>query len=99
MVVTNTGEGGLGGTIEVYAKGDAEKGDFDLTLETDASGQVTGGNFSSPGTGYDVAGDSGKINFLTTESGTTLVTVTDIPVQQETDTPTSMTIELPATDK
>ncbi|NQU36217.1 MAG: hypothetical protein HQ526_01305 [Actinobacteria bacterium] len=87
-------DGVLGGTIEVFAKGNAQTGDFDIKLVTNASGAVTSGSLTSPGTEYKVTGKSGKINFLTTDKGTTLVTVSAIPVQAGTQTPTTMTLNL-----
>ena len=93
MTFTPT-SGALGGKIEVFAKGDAKTGDFDMQLTTNASGTVTSGSLTSPGTEYTVTGKAGKINFLTTGSGTTLVTVSAIPVQAGTASPTTMTINI-----
>jgi hypothetical protein len=87
-------DGVLGGTIEVSAKGDAKTGDFNMKLVTNASGTVTSGSLTSPGSEFVVTGKGGKINFLTAGNGTTLVTVSAVPVQAGTGTPTKMTINL-----
>jgi hypothetical protein len=87
-------DGVLGGRIEVFARGNTQTGDFDMTLVTDASGAVTSGSLTSPGLRYAVIAAVGKINFLATDNSTTLVTVEAIPVQSGTETPTTMTINL-----
>lgn len=90
----NQTDGLLGGTIEVFAKGNAQSGDFDIKLVTNASGAVTSGSVTSPGQKFTVTGKTGKINFLTAGKGTTLVTVSAIPVQSGTAAPTTMTLNL-----
>jgi len=90
----NQTDGVLGGTIEVFAKGDARSGDFNIKLMTNASGAVTSGSVVSPGSEFKVIGKTGKINFLTTGKGTTLVTVSPIPVQSGSAAPTVMTLNL-----
>jgi hypothetical protein len=86
--------GVLGGKVEVSAKGDAKTGDFNIELVTNSSGSVTSGSLTSPDQKFTVIGKGGKINFLTTGEGTTLVTVSPIPVQSGTATPTTMTLNL-----
>lgn len=94
MVVTPSGSGALAGLIEVAAKGGASKGDWILNLKTDAKGNVLSGSLTSPGVSYKVTGAGGRINYLTVQGGTTLVTEASIPVQNGTAAPTTMTLSV-----
>lgn len=97
MVSTPSGTGALAGSVEVAAKGNASKGDWILVLKTDAKGNVESGTLTSPGVSYKVTGKGGKINYLTTGSGTTLQTTSPIPVQMGTTAPTTMTVSVTGT--
>lgn len=97
MISTPDGSGPLGGTVQVAAKGNATKGDWILNLKTDGKGNVESGTLTSPGVSYKVTGPGGKINFLTTGSGTTLTTTSAIPVQMGTTSPTKMTLNITGT--
>ncbi len=98
MIVTPSGTGALGGRVEVAAKGNASKGDWILNLVTDGKGNVISGSLTAPGVSFKVDGKGGKINYLTTGSGTTLVTVSAIPVRKGTGTgpaaPTNMELNI-----
>lgn len=97
MNISPNGSGLLAGDIEVAAKGTAGKPDWILQLKANGNGNVVSGSLTSPGIMYKVTGSGGKINYLTTTTGTTVVTVTAIPVQQGTDTPTTMTLSITGT--
>ncbi|MGA9148824.1 MAG: hypothetical protein WBZ04_14790 [Candidatus Nanopelagicales bacterium] len=94
MVITPSGSGVLAGAIEVAAKGGATKGDWILNLKTDGKGNVLSGSLTSPGVSFKVTGKGGKINYLTVQGGTTLVTESPIPVQNGTAAPTTMTLSV-----
>lgn len=94
MVITPSGSGVLAGAIEVAAKGGATKGDWILNLKTDGKGNVLSGSLTSPGVSFKVTGSGGRINYLTVQGGTTLVTEAAIPVQNGTAAPTTMSLSI-----
>lgn len=94
MVVTPSGSGVLAGTVAVAARGNSTKGDWILNLKTDSKGNVESGSLTSPGISYKVTGPGGSINYLTTQNGSTLITVKPIPVQNGSETPTTMTLSI-----
>ena len=61
---------------------------------TDAKGNVLSGSLTSPGVSYKVTGSGGRINYLTVQGGTTLVTEAAIPVQNGTAAPTTMALSV-----
>ncbi len=101
MTLTASGTGALAGSIDVSARGNASKGDWSLELVTDGKGNVTSGSLTAPGVSFKVDGKGGKINYLTTQSGTTLVTVSAIPVRKGAGTgpsaPTNMELNITGT--
>ncbi len=98
MILTASGTGALAGRIEVAAKGSGNQNDWILNLVIDGRGYVNSGSLTAPGVSFKVDGKGGKINYLTTQSGTTLVTSSPIPVRKGTGTgpsaPTNMELNI-----
>ncbi len=96
---TGSGTGVLAATINVAAISNTpnQPSGWELRLVTNGEGVVQSGSLISPGSQYKVSQPSGKINFLTTGSGTTLTTTTPIKVQRGTETPTTLTVNIPGT--
>ncbi len=93
---TGSGTGVLAATINVAAISNTpnQPSGWELRLVTNGEGVVQSGSLISPGSQYKVAQPSGKINFLTTDSGTTLTTTTPIKVQRGSETPTTLTMNI-----
>lgn len=93
------GTGALAAGIEIDAVSttpDAPSG-WTLKLVTDEAGRVVSGSLVSPESEYTVAKKSGKINFLTTMNGTTVVTESPIRVVRGSGPQTTMNVNVSGT--
>ncbi|MEI8083337.1 MAG: hypothetical protein WCI74_15985 [Actinomycetes bacterium] len=91
-----SGTGTLAASINVASSCCAQfPSPWTMHLVTDANGVVISGTLQGDGSKY-VLGKGGKINWLTFNGGTTLVTTTRIPAMRGTETPVKIAIELNA---
>ncbi|MEI8080966.1 MAG: hypothetical protein WCI74_03885 [Actinomycetes bacterium] len=97
MTITQSSKSGvLAASITIVGKSTSSgtKADVALVLSTDKNGVATGGTFDSnagPTPMYWTVVPSGKINFLSSETATALVTVTPITLAQGGSTGNSKT--------
>ena len=91
-----SGTGTLAGSIDVASSCCAQfASPWNLHLITDANGVVVSGTLQGEGHKF-LLGKGGKINFLTFNGGTTLVTSVRIPAQEKLYTPVKIAIEINA---
>ena len=94
MVVTPSGSGALAGLIEVAAKGRREQGDWILNSRPTPRATCSAVRSPHQALATKVTGAGGRINYLTVQGGTTLVTEASIPVQNGTAAPTTMALSV-----
>ncbi len=96
---SGTGFGAASINVEVGSGPQNAPSSWVLHLVTNGNGQVESGSLLGPATdgatAYKVTEPSGKIAFVTNGSSMTLTTETPIKVQRGTETPTTLTVNIP----
>ncbi len=100
---SGTGFGAASINVEVGFGPQNAPSSWVLHLVTNGNGQVESGSLFGPATdsatAYKVTEPSGKIAFVTNGSSMTLTTESPIKVQRGTETPTTLTVNIPGIEE